>query len=329
MRRIGLRGPRTRFHEPPYIRHAVPAIPLLLTNDDGVQSPGLIGLARFLHARGHPLLVMAPKSEQSASAMKLTLRDGMVFQEHTDIASEITIDERTPLRVFSLDGSPCDCVIVAIDGGLEKLAPGISPALCVSGINRGPNLSVDVLHSGTVSAAREASLYGMPSLAVSLATTRHQNYSESFSATGTVIDSISPFLSAIPPDLGRPEGVKPVPEGLSKESLRQWFQQGNIFLNLNVPGDWGGGFRTVQLGARWYRNASTLIPSEDRGVTFEIGAASIHDEDIPGTDCAAIGNGFASLTPLGSWPSNHPLGAPCEIIEAATEQGEDGLPSWL
>jgi len=307
----------------------VHALPILLTNDDGVYSSGLIDLAKLLHSQGHPLLVMAPIGEQSASGMKLTLRDGMQFKEHPEIASSIIVDDSTPLRVFSLDGSPCDCVIVAIDGGLERLAPGISPALCVSGINRGPNLSVDVLHSGTVSAAREASLYGMPALSVSLATINHQNYSDSLSATAKVIGALSSFLTPRPPDLGRSEGCRPVPEGISSDSLREWFQQGNIFLNLNVPEVWNGGFQTVNLGARWYRNASDMVPSESKGVTFEIGAASIIDEEIPGTDCTAIANGFASLTPLGSWPANHPLGASSVVLGAATEEGGDGLPSWF
>ena len=62
---------------------------------------------------------------------------------------------------------PCDCVIVAIDGGIDHWVPDMKPALCVSGINQGPNLSVDVMHSGTVSAAREAGLYGLPSIATS------------------------------------------------------------------------------------------------------------------------------------------------------------------
>ena len=148
----------------------MPPIPILLTNDDGIHSMGLQDLAASLHARGHPIAILAPLTEQSAVGMKLTLRDDMSFEEHTDIAEKIRIDNETPLRVFSLDGSPCDCVIVALDGGLKARAPEIEPWLCISGINRGPNLSVDVLHSGTVSAAREASLYGLPSISVSLAT---------------------------------------------------------------------------------------------------------------------------------------------------------------
>ena len=148
----------------------MPLFPILLTNDDGINSPGLQDLAKSLHAKGHPLAVLAPLTEQSAVGMKLTLRDDMAFEEHHDIADRIRVDEEVPLRIFSLDGSPCDCVIVALDGGMRAWAPEIEPWLCISGINRGPNLSVDVLHSGTVSAAREASLYGLPSVSVSLAT---------------------------------------------------------------------------------------------------------------------------------------------------------------
>ena len=126
---------------------------LFMTNDDGVESAGLHLLIAALHARGHPVVVLAPASEQSCSGMRLTLRHDLKFEERTDIADSLRVEGGPPLRIFSLDGSPCDCAIVALDGGLQAWAPEIKPSMCISGINQGPNLSVDVLHSGTVSAA--------------------------------------------------------------------------------------------------------------------------------------------------------------------------------
>lgn len=321
---------RTRFLElksgPPFVNRT----PILLTNDDGVGAPGLMNLARALHQRGHPLTVLAPLSEQSASGMKLTLRSDMRFQEHHDIASEARTDESVPLRFFSLDGSPCDCVIVALDGGLQAWAPEIPPSLCISGINQGPNLSVDVLHSGTVSAAREAALYGMPSMAVSLATHSHKDFSQALEATIRLVDAISPHLPKAPLNLRRPEGSRMAPEdGSSAEAVRSSFLLGNLFLNLNVPEVWNGGYRTVDLGARWYHNATDMHDRENVGVAFEVGVATIEDEDIPNTDCNAVKAGCAALTPLASWPRNHPLGVSDTLLEAATLSGGDGLPAWL
>ena len=305
-------------------------IPILLTNDDGIHSVGLQSLAASLHARGHPLAVLAPLPEQSAVGMKLTLRDDLAFQEHPDIAEKIRTDQETPLRVFSLDGSPCDCVIVAIDGGLRSRAPEIEPWLCISGINRGPNLSVDVLHSGTVSAAREAALYGMPSLSVSLATYSHQDYSDSIDATLRLIERISNVVVDSPSNILRPEGSNKRPsEGSDSDSIRSWFLHGNIFLNLNIPESWKGTFQTVPLGARWYYNATDMIDKEAVGVAFEVGAARIVDEDISMTDCTAVGSGNASITPLASWPQNHPLGVPQIVMGESTKMGSDGMPTWL
>ena len=304
--------------------------PLLLTNDDGIHSLGLQELASSLNKRGHPVVILAPLTEQSAVGMKLTLRDDMAFQEHTDIADKIRVNAAAPLRVFSLDGSPCDCAIVAIDGGLRTWAPEIEPWMCISGINRGPNLSVDVLHSGTVSAAREAALYGLPSLSVSLATYSNEDYSDSIAATLDVIDRLSLFVIKKPENLLRPQGSKKVPPVDSEpDSIRSWFLQGNLFLNMNVPEAWEGAFQTVPLGARWYHNATDMLQKDAKGVSIEVGEARIEDEDLEMTDCNAVIIGKAALTPLASWPQNHPLGVPQSVMEASNKMGEDGMPDWF
>ena len=262
--------------------------------------------------------------------MRLTLDHKLKLEERVDLADSIRISNGTPLRIFSLGGTPCDCAIVAIDGGLEAWAPEIRPTMCISGINQGPNLSVDVLHSGTVSAAREASLYGMPSIALSLATYEHSNFEESLPAMISIIDACAAKLPSSPVNLGRPEGSKRVPKGSDMRQLvMSAFANGDLILNVNSPRKWNGSIQTVELGCRWYRNAIDIRDIEKYDVGFKVGASKIVEEDMPGTDCNAINSGAVSVTPLSSWPINHPLGISPEMIEAATTSNSTGLPLWL
>nr|AIF24654.1 stationary-phase survival protein (surE) [uncultured marine group II/III euryarchaeote SAT1000_36_D10] len=304
---------------------------LFMTNDDGIESAGLHLLIAALHARGHPVVVLAPASEQSCSGMRLTLRHDLKFEERSDIADSLRMEGGPPLRIFSLDGSPCDCAIVALDGGLQAWAPEIKPSMCISGINQGPNLSVDVLHSGTVSAARETSLYGMPAIAISLATYEHSEFTQTVEASLAIIEACLSALPDEPLNLRRPEGSrkKPLSAGKMEARVRSAFAHGDMFLNINAPKSWNGLMQTTSLGSRWYHNAIDMNDRENIGVAYEVGAAIIEDEDIPGTDCNAINSGAVAITPLSSWPVNHPLGLSGDIMTAATEQGSSGLPSWL
>ena len=304
---------------------------LFMTDDDGIESAGLHLLIAALHARGHPVVVLAPASEQSCSGMRLTLRHDLKFEERSDIADSLRVEEGPPLRIFSLDGSPCDCAIVALDGGLQAWAPEIKPSMCISGINQGPNLSVDVLHSGTVSAARETSLYGMPAIAISLATYEHSEFTQTVEASLAIIEACLGALPDEPLNLRRPEGSrkKPLSAGTMEARARSAFAHGDMFLNINAPASWNGLMQTTSLGSRWYHNAIDMNDRENIGVAYEVGAAIIEDEDIPGTDCNAINSGAVSITPLSSWPVNHPLGLSGDAMAAAAEQGSSGLPSWL
>ena len=304
---------------------------LFMTNDDGIESAGLHLLISALHARGHPVVVLAPASEQSCSGMRLTLRHDLKFEERSDIADSLRREGGPPLRIFSLDGSPCDCAIVALDGGLQAWAPEIKPSMCISGINQGPNLSVDVLHSGTVSAARETSLYGMPAIAVSLATYEHAEFTQTVEASLAIIEACLCALPDEPLNLRRPEGSrkKPLSAGTMEARVRSAFAHGDMFLNINAPKSWNGLMQTTSLGSRWYHNAIDMNDRENIGVAYEVGAAIIEDEDIPGTDCNAINSGAVAITPLSTWPVNHPLGLSGDVMSAATEQGSSGLPSWL
>lgn len=122
---------------------------LLLTNDDGVDAPGLRVLAREMGRLGR-VVIIAPERDNSAASHSLTMRRPLHVRE---LESDI----------YAIDGTPADCVMI----GLNKILPA-RPDLVVSGINPGPNLGDDINYSGTVSAAREGTLLQIPSLAVSL-----------------------------------------------------------------------------------------------------------------------------------------------------------------
>jgi len=307
---------------------------LFLTNDDGIDAPGLHYLISQLHALGHPLAVLAPASQQSASGMRLTLHSGLKFENRSDLIEKLELDpDGAPVRIYSLDGTPCDCVVIAMDGGFEKWAPEIRPRMCISGINRGPNVSVDIMHSGTVSAAREAALYGMPSMALSLATYLHEDYTVGFQSGLKMIRSCLNHMSQEPPNKNRPRGSQHMPwisESLSMpEKVKEAFLCGDLFLNVNFPHEWTGKIETVGLGARWYLGAATATNKDDGSIEFEVGAASIQDEEIPDTDCLSIMVGSVAITPLATWPQTHPLNVPNQILRTALQTNDEGYPAWL
>ena len=120
---------------------------ILLTNDDGIHSPGIVALAEAVSAVGR-VSVVAPDRERSASSAALTLHLPLRYEE-------------VGARWFSVEGTPTDCVII----GLHQILPAL-PDLVISGINRGANLGHDVAYSGTVSAAMEGANQGIPSFAI-------------------------------------------------------------------------------------------------------------------------------------------------------------------
>ena len=112
--------------------------PILVTNDDGVEALGLLSIVAALHSAGHPVLVVAPRGEQSASGMRLTLRKPLRIESHVDLEAKIANTGGPPLSILSVEGTPCDSVIVALEGSIGDLTKGIRPVLCVSGVNLGP-----------------------------------------------------------------------------------------------------------------------------------------------------------------------------------------------
>ena len=122
---------------------------VLLTNDDGIDSPGLHALEEVFR-EGHDVWTVAPRYEKSGTSHAITLRDPIRVHQ---------LDERR----FSLEGTPADCVLYSILGAIP-----VTPDVVISGINLGPNLGTDIIYSGTAAAAREAALRSIPGIALSL-----------------------------------------------------------------------------------------------------------------------------------------------------------------
>ncbi|MDR1858068.1 MAG: 5'/3'-nucleotidase SurE [Treponema sp.] len=138
---------------------------ILLTNDDGIASPGIVLLAAALREAGHRVFVVAPASDRSGVSHAISFLNGP--------CKLVEIEKDT----WACYGTPVDCIVIALRGGIPDLcmAPGQAgevesapPDAVISGINRGANIGTDILYSGTAAAARQAALCGIPSLALSL-----------------------------------------------------------------------------------------------------------------------------------------------------------------
>lgn len=312
---------------------------VLMTNDDGVESESLLGLGKALADQDLGVVIFAPSDNQSATGMKLNLMKPLPFTHRIDLEEE-WFSNSDFVHVYSLDGSPCDTVIAALDGGLDKLMPGIRPSMLISGINLGPNLSQDVYHSGTVAAAKEAGLYGMPSIASSWASFDPEGMEIAIEATVNIVLNCLKVLDLEPPHVLERENrtgkeyLSSWPDIESKDALSspsnlvlKAFQSGELFLNLNVPPHWNGLYKTTRLGMRWYRNAVKI--GNDNSSTFTIGAASIDHTPVENGDCDVVNQSFASLSCLASWPQGHPLHLNPQLLAWILKNTEDGLPIWL
>jgi 5'-nucleotidase len=229
---------------------------ILLTNDDGVDAEGLAVLRGELAGLGE-VAVVAPDRDQSAISHSLTLRRPLHAVARAD-------------GCVAVDGTPTDCVLLAVHDLL-----GEPPDVVVSGVNHGPNLGDDVTYSGTVAAAFEGTLLGIPSLAVSLVTRSPRRGSGRFTAAARVAREIVKRV-----------GEKGLPRG--------------TFLNVNVPEapeEELRGVRWTRLGQRVYRNAVTAREDEHGGRCYEIGGEP-HWVEEAGTDFDAVARGYVSVTPV-------------------------------
>jgi 5'-nucleotidase len=226
---------------------------ILITNDDGIHAPALLALHREFEPLGE-ITVVVPDRDQSATSHSLTLHRPLRIQE---------VGEDT----YSVDGTPTDCVLVAFHGQL-----GERPDLVVSGINHGPNMGEDVFYSGTVAAAIEGVLQGVPGVAASLVTRQASDFGEPADVVGRILRQ---FLE----------------RGLTRRRL----------INLNIPYlpvEAIRGVRITRLGTRIYED--TLVRKVDpRGRDYYwIGGEDPVWRPDEGTDFHAVDAGYVSLTPL-------------------------------
>ena len=304
---------------------------ILLTNDDGIDAASLQILVDRLHDNGHKLVVFAPSENNSAVSMKISLGKPLTVVKRDD--------SRKDVHQFAIGGTPCDCVIAALDGGLNKLLPGIIPKLVVSGINLGPNMSQDAYHSGTMAAAREAGMYGVPAIASSWSSFDEEGMEIAVDATVGLVEAALAVLPEVPANLNRPhiDINEPHLTSWPKPSFRSWndnpifalrdaFAAGELFLNLNVPPGWNGNYSSTRLGMRWYRNAISF--SNDTS-TFQLGAASIDVDKVERGDVDADLLGMSSVSCLPSWPQTHPLEVDVDLLAWSLVNSPDGLPIWL
>ncbi len=226
---------------------------ILLSNDDGYFAPGLQALADALAQLGE-VVVVAPERDRSGASNSLTLDRPLTVR-------------RSHLGYHYVNGTPTDCVHLAVTGLLDHL-----PDIVVSGINHGANMGDDTIYSGTVAAATEGFLLGIPSIAVSLAGRRDGN----FSAAGRVAAQLVQRCIE-----SRPAGP--------------------FLLNVNVPDmpfEQIGGTEITRLGKR-HKAEGVVRTTNPRGDTvYWVGAAGDAAEAGPGTDFHAVAQGRVSVTPL-------------------------------
>jgi 5'-nucleotidase len=239
---------------------------VLLTNDDGIEAGGLQALRRALLAIDDvELAVIAPDANQSATARSITTRRPLWVEE---------IDFGDGTVGYSADGTPVDCVRL----GSLGLVDGFTADLIVSGINHGSNLGDDITYSGTVAAALEGVILGIPGIAVS----QQSNAREMDFRLGDRFDfdAAAAFTARLVEEI---DDV-PLPEG--------------TLLNVNVPAGEIDGVQVSRLGKRVYRDQLSLVNEDSGRKQYRIyGDAPEHD-DVEGTDLAAIAAGRIAVTPL-------------------------------
>jgi 5'-nucleotidase len=223
---------------------------ILVTNDDGIRAAGLKALENGLAHLGE-ITVVAPDREMSATSQSITIHSPLRVQ---------VIDDRH----YAISGTPADAIILALHQLLKY-----NPDLVVSGINPGANLGENVIYSGTVAAAMEATLHGVPAIAISLATRRAQDF--------TVAAAFAAQLAAKVLEDGLPEGV---------------------MLNVNVPRGEVSGVRITRQSRKITQNI-IYEKKDPRGRPYYWQDENIAREKVePDSDYAAIFNHEISITPL-------------------------------
>lgn len=230
---------------------------VLLSNDDGINAPGLKALEDAIKPHVGELWVCAPESEQSATSHSLTLRRPLRIRHVSE-------------NRYAVDGTPTDAVLL----GVSKVMDGKRPDLILSGINRGGNLGEDVTYSGTVAAAMEGAMLGIPSVALS------QVYEDRHKVKWATAKNWTPKV------------------------LKQLFKQGwpkGIFINVNFPDVTAAkvvGIEVCRQGRRKIGGGLTRGVDPRGDEYFWVGPQRDEDKYLKGTDLAASIEGKVSVTPL-------------------------------
>lgn len=226
---------------------------ILLSNDDGYFAPGLAALADALRGLGK-VTVVAPEQNRSAASNSLTLDRPLFLKQAAN-------------GFYFVNGTPTDCVHLAVTGMLDEL-----PDIIVSGINLGANMGDDTIYSGTVAAATEGYLLGIPSFAVSLTSFEGANF---HSAGRVACELVERFI---------------------RDPIRD-----PVLLNINVPDipyEELKGFEVTRLGRRHKAEPVVKMVSPRNETVYWVGAAGAAADAGPGTDFNAVERGFVSVTPL-------------------------------
>jgi 5'-nucleotidase len=226
---------------------------ILLSNDDGYLAPGLAELVDSLAGLGE-ITVVAPEQNRSGASNSLTL-DRPLFLK------------RAGNGFYFVNGTPTDCVHLAVTGMLDNL-----PDIVVSGINLGANMGDDTIYSGTVAAATEGFLLGLPSIAISLTSFEGSN----FATAGRI--------------------ARELVERFIRDPIRE-----PVLLNVNVPDipyEQLQGMEVTRLGRRHKAEPVVRMTSPRNETVFWVGAAGAAADAGPGTDFNAVERGCVSITPL-------------------------------
>lgn len=226
---------------------------ILVANDDGYLAPGLAALADRMRSLGE-IFVIAPESNHSGASNSLTLSRPLTVREAAN-------------GFRYVNGTPTDCVHIALTGLLEH-----RPDLVVSGINNGQNMGDDTIYSGTVAAAMEGYLFGIPAIAFSQVEKGHAHLD---AAAEIAADLVARFV---------------------RDPL-----QGPVLLNVNIPcrplAEIRGG-QVTRLGKRHHSEPVVRATNPQGEVIYWIGPAGMAKDAGPGTDFFAVEDGFVSVTPL-------------------------------
>ncbi|MCA1808644.1 MAG: 5'/3'-nucleotidase SurE [Kiritimatiellia bacterium] len=230
---------------------------ILISNDDGIYAPGIMALYQAVRPLGE-VTVVAPETEQSAVGHAITIADPIKVRPVT---------RSDGFQGYAVSGTPADCIKLAVGELLPR-----PPDLVISGINLGPNVGISVIYSGTVSAATEGSILGIPSLAVSLATFQDPLWE-------TAMQAVVPLVRQI------------LRQGLPEHTL----------LNVNVPNRPVReirGFRTSRMGRSRFVEVFHRRANPRGDVYYWLDGELQMLGDGVGTDVQAVADNFVAITPL-------------------------------